>query len=207
MSDASPTPSRSPPPSVYLLAEHLDAALAAGEDLVRVRFQWDGPPPCEMKDIEAIRAGQRAAAEELRTFEMALIARVLQAREWAAQLGADDDRLRTIARLFVSGSASLIDAVAECGDSSADDFDTGGDVTSFLRSRGLLAADAPALPDAAVIATDDAYLVARRVPLGVLLDLVAAFLDALEAAFDLFIARASEGERASDPLHAMPPPR
>jgi hypothetical protein len=135
---------------------------------------------------------------------MALIARVLQAREWAAKIGGDDDRLRAIARLFVSGSVSLMDAVEECGDSSALDFDTGGDVTAYLRGRGLLAPDAPALADTAVIAADDTFLVARRVPLGVLLDLAAAFLDALEAQFDLFVARTSEVERAPNPLPTAP---
>jgi hypothetical protein len=204
MTDALPTLPRMPPPGVYLLADHLDAALAAGEDLMRVRFRWDGPPPREMADIEAIRAGQRAAAEDLRTFEMALIARVLQARQWAAQVGADDERLRTIARLFVSGSACLLDAVEECGDQSAIDFDSGGNVTAYLRSRGLLAPDAPALADSEAIAADDGFLVARRLPLGVLLALVAAFLDALEAQYDLF-ETAGEEERERDPLSPAPP--
>lgn len=204
MSDASLIPARLPPPGIYLLAEHLDAALAAGEDLAHVHFEWDGPPPRETADIEALRAGQRAAAEELRTYEMALIARVLQARDWAAKIGGDDDRLRAIARLFVSGSMSLMDAVEECGDSSALDFDTGGDVTAYLRGRGLIAPDAAALADTAVIAADDTFLVARRVPLGVLLDLAAAFLDALEAQFDLFVARTSEMERAPNPLPTAP---
>jgi hypothetical protein len=205
MTDASLTTSRTPPPGIYLLAEHLDAALAAGEDLVRVYYAWDGPLPTETADIDTIRAGQRAAVEDMRTFEMALIARVLQARDWAAKLGADNDSLRPIARLFVSGSTSLIDAAVECGDSSALDFDTGGDVTAYLRGRGLIAPDAAALDDAAVIAADDAFLVARRIPLGVLLDLASAFLDSLEAQFDLFVSRTNETERAIDPLPPAPP--
>ena len=38
---------RPAPASVYLLAEHLDAALAAGEDLIGVLYVWSGTPPRE----------------------------------------------------------------------------------------------------------------------------------------------------------------
>jgi hypothetical protein len=50
----------------------------------------------------------------------------------------------------------------------------------------------------------DRFLVARRVPLGVLLDLVATFLDALEAEFDLFVERKGDGEPASGPPALAP---
>jgi len=200
MSDASQTLARPAPHSVYLLAEHLDAALAAGEDLARVRYVWSGPPARSSEAIEAIRAGQRGAVERIKLFELALTARLLKAREWASAVAFDDDRFAGVARLYVAGTAILLDAVAECGDLSATDFDTGDDITAYLRSRGLIAEDAPAIADAAPIAAGDGFLVARRVPLGVVLDLVATFLDTLEAEFDLFVElpkRKDAGEPAA----------
>jgi hypothetical protein len=198
MSDASET-HRTASLSVYMLAEHLDAALAAGEDLVRVHYLWKGAPPRSQVAIEAIRAGQRAAVSRIQTYELVLISRLLKAREWASAVASEHERFGVVARLYNAGTAVLLDAVAECGDLSATDFDTADDPTAYLRSRGLVAPEAPALSDTAPIKASDIFLVARRVPLGVLLDLVATFLDALEAEFDLFVdvpERKSAGETA-----------
>jgi hypothetical protein len=49
------------------------------------------------------------------------------------------------------------------------------------------------------IAADESFLVAKRAPLGVLLDLAAAFLDALEAEFDLFEMESGDGRVAEAP--------
>jgi hypothetical protein len=205
MSDASLTHNRPAPLSVYLLAEHLDAALAAGEDLVRVHYAWSGPPPRSAEAIASLRAGQRRTVDRIRFLELALIARLLKAREWAKTVAREIERFGVVARLYSGGTAVLLDAVAECGDMSAEDFDTGDDLTAYVRSRGLIAEDAPALSDAAPIRVGEAFLVARRVPLGVLLDLVATFLDALEAEFDLFLepdARKGAGAAAKPPADA-----
>jgi hypothetical protein len=186
MADTSVTSLHTAPVSVYLLAEHLDAGLAAGEDLARVTYVWNGAPPRSAQAIEAIRAGQRGAVERLKHFELTLISRLLKAREWASIVASEYEQFGIVARLYNAGTAILLDAVAECGDTSAIDFDTADDITPYLRSRGLIAPEAAALSDSATIAAGDGFLVARRVPLGVLLDLVATFLDALETQFDLF---------------------
>jgi len=204
MYDASPPQPRLAPASVYLLAEHLDAALAAGEDLMGVRYAWAGPPPRAREEIDAIRAGQRTAVEKIRTFELALLSRLLMGRDWAVAVAGEDERFGALARLYVAGTETLVDAVEECGDTTAVDFDTGNDLMAYLRSRGLIAEDAPALADAATIAADESFLVARRAPLGVLLDLVATFLDALEAVFDLFAEVDGDGEQTARPLAAAP---
>lgn len=205
MSEASPRSSQLAPPCVYLLAEHLDAALAAGEDLTAVRYRWSGPPPRAREEIEKIRAGQRTAIERIRTFELALLSRVLKGREWASAVAADEEKFAAVARLYVAGTAVLVDAVAECGDTTSVDFDTGDDLTAYVRSRGLITSEAPALADTAPIAPDDNFLLARRVPLGVLLDLVATFLDALEAEFELFgEGNGKQGALTSDPPAAAP---
>ena len=190
---------RPAPASVYLLAEHLDAALAAGEDLTGVLYVWSGPPPRDEAELIEFRAGRREAIEKIRTFELAMLARLLRGREWAVTVAIEDERFQPVARLYVAGTATLLDAVAECADLSGEDFDTGDDLTAYMRGRGLIAEDAAGLSDAAPIAANKTFLVAKRAPLGVLLDLVASFLDALEAEFDLFPAHESENRRGLSP--------
>lgn len=174
------------PASVYLLAEHLDAALAAGEDLTGVLFIWPGAPPRDPESIAELRAGQRAAIERIRTFELALISRVLKGRDWATEVAESEERFAMMARLYLAGTAVLLDAVDECADISAADFDSGSGLLAYVRSRGLIAADAPALVDSAPLIAGENFLVARRIPLGPLMDLAATFLDTLEAEYDLF---------------------
>ena len=52
----------------------------------------------------------------------------------------------------------------------------------------MIAEDAPGIVDTAPLVAGENFLVARRIPLGALLDLVAQFLDTLEAEYDLFFA-------------------
>ncbi len=174
------------PVSVYLLAEHLDAALAAGEDLTGVLFIGPAKPPRDPDAIAELRAGQRAAIERIRTFELTLISRVLKGRDWATEVAETEDRFAMMARLYLAGTAVLLDAVEECADISAADFDAGSGLLAYVRSRGLVPSDAPALSDTAPLIAGENFLVARRIALGPLLDLVATFLDTLEAEYDLF---------------------
>jgi hypothetical protein len=203
MADTSVTSLHTAPVSVYLLAEHLDAALAAGEDLTSVLFIWPGAAPRDADSIAELRAGQRAAIERMRTFELALMARILKGRDWAAELADDDEKFAMMARLYLSGTLVLLDAIEECADVSAADFDAGECLTAYARSRGLIAEDAPAIPDSGALAANENFLVARRIPLGSLLDLVAAFLDALEAEYDLFVTYDDGGSPFSLPAAAL----
>jgi len=183
------------PASVYLLAEHLDAALAAGEDLTSVLFIWSGAPPREPEKIAELRAGQRTAIERIRAFELSLISRVLKGRDWAAEVAETQERFAGMARLYLAGTAVLLDAVEECADISAADFDAGDGLMAYVRSRGMIAPDAPALSDTAPLVAGEGFLVARRIPLGPLMDLAATFLDTLEAEYDLFF-RYDDGKSA-----------
>ncbi|KWT68393.1 hypothetical protein APY04_1843 [Hyphomicrobium sulfonivorans] len=191
------------PVSVYLLAEHLDAALAAGEDLTSVLFIWSGPPPREAERIAELRAGQREAIERIRTFELALLSRILKGREWAAEVAESEENFAFMAKLYLSGTAILLDAVAECADVSGTDFDAGDSLIGYVRSRGMIAADAPTLSDTAPLCASEDFLVAKRIPLGPLLDLVAKFLDTLEAEYELFFRFEKQGETATFDLPAF----
>lgn len=187
------------PLSVYMLADHLDAALAAGEDLMARGSDWRAlaETPSDPSDF-IVR--QRAVAEEVRSLELMLVARVLKARTHASSLAECDDRFRTIAKLFVSGTAILLDAVEESGDARSTDFDTADDIVAYVRSRGLIAPDAPAVRVASDLTIDDNFLVAKRIALGPLLDMAAAFLDALDVQYDLFggDAPATSNARAAE---------
>jgi hypothetical protein len=182
------------PLSVYLLADHLDGALAAGEDLVARGHDWRSlaEDPGEPSEF-ATR--QRRITEDVRGLELMLIARVLKARTHALSLAEVDDRFRAVGNLFASGTAVLLDAVSECGDARGEDFETGDDIISYVRSRGLIAPDAADVRAAADLTIDDNFLVAKRIALGPLLDMAAAFLDALDSQYELFVE--AEPERAA----------
>jgi hypothetical protein len=73
-----------------------------------------------------------------------------------------------------------VDAAAELGETEARAFDGEDADLAFLRSRGLLAADAAGLDLTPRLVVNDDYHVAGRIPLGTLLDLIATFLETLD---------------------------
>ena len=174
-------------PSVYLVADHLDAALAAGEDLLKVPGTSHPPfATVYANEIERQCAVQRRFVERVRTLELAMAMRVLQARRRAEELRRADSRVGTVARLFIGGTAALADAVADLGDSTAVDFQTGDDAIAYLRSRGVIAADAAGLKSLGQLIVTPHFLIAERVAIGALMDLAATFLDTLELFYELF---------------------
>lgn len=175
------------PASVYLLADNLDAALAAGEDLICSSLVWNAATGASDDDISAAREAQRQSIDTIRSLEMILVARVLKSRERAEDLGRRDTRFKDLAKLYNAGTAQLIEATSEFGDATVHDFETGAAPIAYLRTRGLIASDTAAPLEGATLAIDDQFLIARRIRLGVLLDLVAMFLDTLEIHFDLFL--------------------
>lgn len=176
---------QAPPAAVYLLGDHLDAALAAGEDVMSTVLAIDAPPLSRSIDLCDRHAALAEFITRLRALEAGLVARVVQARRRADELPRDAD-LKLLTSLFLSGTTPLLDAVQEFGDPSGIAFDSGPDGFRFLRDRGLIAADAGSLPLSGTLAPDEEYLVAGRIRLGSLLDLVAAFLDALDMRFSLY---------------------
>jgi hypothetical protein len=173
------------PLSVYMLADHLDAALAAGEDLIARGHAWHQLVAAP-GNMQTFPARQRAIVEDIRAYELMTIARLLKARDHARALAQFDQRFAPVANLFAAGTATLLDAVEECGDATADDFETGDAVLAYMRSRGLIPVDAPAIKDAAQLTIDDTFLVAKRAQLGTLLDMAGSFIDALEVRYELY---------------------
>lgn len=169
------------PAVVFLIADNLDAVLAAGEDLLALTHD------CEAAADPRINAAAvRAFADGVRTLEMAVAARALQARVRAAELRLVDPRYRALIDLYIAGTAPLADAVAEIGDTTASDFHTGTDLVTFMRNRRIIAADAPGIGRYGQVRVCEGFLVAERVELGPLMDLCATFLDRLEAHYELY---------------------
>jgi hypothetical protein len=174
-------------PSLYLLGDHLDAALAMGEDLLTERVALaDATQHLTMARL--VRQNRELAEflTTVRTLELSLTARLLQARKRAEDMKRRESRLKPLIALFVAGTAPLVDAAAELGDTTSRDFDTGDTASAFLRSRGLIARDAAGLERLSQLSVGEDYLVAGRIRLGTLLDLVATFLDTLDLLFDLY---------------------
>lgn len=182
------------PLSVYLLADNLDSMLAAGEDLVARGHDWRVALDRSGKDSD-FPSLQREIAEDVRGFELTLIARALKAREHSRLLAGQDKRFAPIATLFSSGTAQLADAAEECADARHEDFETGDGIISYVRSRGMIEPSAAYISRPSAFAIDDSFLVAKRVALGQLLDMAAAFLDALDVQYDLY-ADADDSEDA-----------
>jgi len=173
--------------SILLLADHLDAILAAGEDLVAVPEVAPAIQPARSAaGVQAALAARRSFVERVRTLEMSLVARVLKAREHALTLKRGDSRFRILAGLFLASTHVVADAAAGLGDPMALEFDSGRDAIAYLRSRGLIGEEAAGLPETATLAVSEEFRLAGVAPLGVLLDMAASFLDALDLEYELY---------------------
>jgi hypothetical protein len=168
-----------------MLADHLDAALAAGEDILSAGENL-------LASIDQRPTGPHAPArlrtsvELIRALELALITRVLKAREWSAMLTRQDARFRMIGSLFQSGTLQLVDALAEFADATEADFETGDGITAYFRNRGTLDAETASLNFATSPLVSPTFRIAGRIEIGPLLDLIAAYLDAMEVHVSLF---------------------
>jgi hypothetical protein len=175
------------PASAYLVADHLDAALAAGEDLLEVTSALAAPFASQATTaVEMQLSVQRRFVERVRTLELVMVLRVLQARRRAEDLRRADARVAPMAGLFIGGTAALADAAAELGDATYVNFQTGDDAIAYLRSRGVIGVDAPGLMSLDQLAVGPEFLVAGRISLGPLVDLAATFLDTLEMFYELY---------------------
>lgn len=184
-------------PGIYLLADHLDATLAAGEDLLAAELAAPA-------DIDRVNPGDSAAAiaafaNNLRRLEASIAARILQARRRAAELSRLDQGTRAIITLFMSSTSSTLDLIEHFSrQMESASFDP-ANLTPYavLRSRGLLAADAAELPRYSAVNITEAYLIGGLVPLGELLNIAARTLDALDLQHDLYLDRTTDTEPAS----------
>lgn len=192
--------SRAASAAVYLLAEHLDAVLAAGEDLRRQAY--DVPKPTGRVSPAAIAdrlAAEHAFVAGVRALEVQLISRVLQARVRAAEVVRADIRFRAIVGLFAGGTRPLVDAVADLAPAAKQErqFDWSDDALNFFRSRAVVGPEVASLGSVERLQMSETFRIAGRIELGPLLDLAATFLSALELHYDLFEAADEAATRAA----------
>jgi hypothetical protein len=189
--------------AVHLLADHLDAILAAGEDMIGLSFDPGAmiangvpKPTAAAPDMTAEQFVRQISA-----LELSATLRVITARTRAEELMELDNRFDAIARLFVGGTASLVDAATRAGiDASGRSGRVPGtDAVRYLRARGVIGENDAGLPDFDPVTIGETFLLCGTVELGGLMDMTAAFLDALELHFELFPA---EDDGAGDVAQA-----
>lgn len=210
------------PASVTLLADHLDSILAMGEDLFALRQTLDrraagDPRPVTMPGLVAAQRSLGVFVRQVRTLELAVTARLVQARKLALDFKRSHPDMAHVADLFRGGTVIVEDAVATSRSALAERFDTGEAAMAFLRSRVIIAADAPGLAGVDVVHVCEDAMLLGELRLGSVMDLVARFLDTLDAAFDLYPETRDSGlavptspsEAVTAPLQLAPetPPR
>ena len=203
------------PASVTLLADHIDSILAMGEDLLALRQTLDrraagDPRPAAM---HALVVAQRALGDfvrQVRTLELGMTARLVQARKLALDVKRSTPSIGHVAALFHGGTAVIEDAVDVSRRALAQRFDHGEAAIDFIRSRAIIATDAPGLAGLDVVHVSEDTMLLGQLRLGTLMDLVARFLDTLDAAFDLYpdaggsslVVLAAAGEPSAPLQHA-----
>ncbi|MBI1385579.1 MAG: hypothetical protein GC150_11775 [Rhizobiales bacterium] len=155
-------------------------------------------------DILGRLSAIRSFTNDVRGLEMCLMAKVRQARHWAARLERLDRTCPATAGLFVAGTASLNDAMVALGQREAEMFDDGDQVLPYLIDRALVPADTLSLDDETSISATDDLLVAGWVTLGDLDRLAEAFTVALEAHY-AFVASLETATSSNLPTPHRPP--
>ncbi len=186
------------PPSVALLADHLDAALAAGEDLLLASL----PPRADLDEIdrETAPAAIDAFVKRLLQLEASLLLRVLQARRLATEIGRADPALKAAGALFRAQTDTLHELILRAGRTPEGGLVRAGDSHAYFRSRGLIAPEAAAPSPFESLSVGEGFRVGGIVVLSQILDLVSSVLDLLDARFGLYGPEISEkhGPAASE---------
>ena len=176
-----------PHSSVYLLADHLDAILAVGEDLPKLQLALTDPANARSSKAGA---GHSDALHDfvnaIAVRELEITAHLRQARVQARQLVKADPRFASLIRLFLGGTALISEALDEISHSAQRTFGHDHDPISFLRSRALIGEERAGLEGIDVLSPGEDMAIAGRIELRGLLDLVAAFLDSLDVAYELY---------------------
>lgn len=178
---------KDPHSSVYLLADHLDAILARGEDLLVLQCDLVGVRRARNAEQLALaHAGVGEFIAAAGSLEISLAAHLRQARLHAKEVARGDKRFASLIRLFLSGTENVQEALADYAAPDARMFDQGQDPIAYLRERALIGEETPGLADIMTLQPTEDMLIAGKIELGALLDLVSAFLNSLDLAYELY---------------------
>lgn len=158
----------SAPPTLRRVAHHLDAALRHAEALRALER------PAATGAFSGLRVGalirqnreQETAAQEACALELSIVLRLQQARNLLNQAGRETPSRAALLRLIATTADTL---------TTADLRATVGSAGDYFASRGLVAISLEA------IAIGEEYRVCGLVPLGALMDAVAAALDLIDS--------------------------
>ncbi|MGE0627137.1 MAG: hypothetical protein AB7O43_04880 [Hyphomicrobiaceae bacterium] len=193
--------------ALYLLADHLDAILATGEDLQRLRADAHEHGPLDAVsapiDADAWQSLPKLVSTA-QALELRLMSRVLQARTRARDIGRQDAVVGTALKLFAAATAQLADALPQLGDSTSTDFDAGLDPLAYLRSRAVMSADCGSLIGIQSISISEEFLVLGLSPLGLVMEMAARLLDVLDAAYGIYDEPNGVAGELASPLGPQP---
>ncbi|MEO0792839.1 MAG: hypothetical protein AAFY27_09880 [Pseudomonadota bacterium] len=211
------------PPTIRLLTEHLDMLLAAGEDLNALSCDIAGVTatgvpasavPASVVPASFVKRPEDETTRDLHSFvtqaailERACANRAMSARVRTHELVDEDERFRTIGRLFLGGTAQLADLVEQMSAADAQHLADTSCPMTYLRSRSVIANDAVGPDPYETLRIDETFLISKVVPLGGLMDMTAGFLDGLERHYEIFptiVDYATQGERLPTPDRGQP---
>lgn len=173
--------------AVPLLVDHLEDILSLTQRLRGVELRLAQPE--EAISGEALIHEVAAVAdfvERLSGLELALAARVEQARSWAEVVGKQDSTVRPITQLYLSGTQALVDMMPRLLDPAEESFHHGNLALPFLRRRQVIEPLADCLETMGPLQVGDGYRVFGIVPLGDLEESSHALLTTLDARYQIY---------------------
>lgn len=173
------------PPGVALMADHLDASLAAGEDLLASSLA--ARADLDEVDPQGAPEALDAFVHRLLKLEASLVLRLLQARRLSAEIARADPAMKSVAALFRAQTDALHDLIADPVRSAEGALTRAGDSHAYIRSRGLIAPEAAAPSPFETLSVDESFRVGGVAPLSQILDFVSTTLDLLDARFGLYM--------------------
>lgn len=181
--------------AAHLLADHLEAVLGLADELKALSYTpYATTAAATSEQILDDLARLAAFVERMRVIELAIAAKLSHARRSADRLARIDQRLRSIAILFHSGTASLADALPRLTDASERAFNHADEPIVFLKRRAMLQVERATLEGIAGLKPDDGFLLLSAVSLGALVELTEACLTALDTHYGIYEA---EGDGAA----------
>lgn len=173
------------PPGVALLADHLDASLAAGEDLLASSLA--ARADLDEVDPQSAPEALDAFVQRLLQLESSLVLRLLQARRLSVEIARADPTMKSVASLFRAQTDTLHDMIAGAGRTPDGALTRAGDSHAYIRSRGLIAPEAAAPSPFETLSVDESFRVGGVAPLSQILDFASSTLDLLDARFGLYM--------------------
>lgn len=173
--------------AVHLLADQLEALEQASDRLMELAFAGtDAASGDDAEDILDRLADLSGFVNRLETGELAIVAKLGQARLWAGAVAASDIRLRSFAGLFHAGTQALADQIERLAEPAADLFESGARPAIFLRQRDLLAMSGALADGTQPITVGRSYRLCGVTEIGDLIDLCQATLNALDAHYGIY---------------------